>query len=185
MQQNKLLIILIVIAVGVGGYLFWQNIVLNGQLTNLKSEKLKVDTELAVLKASDLAKEVELLLLKLKNTEKDLAASEKSLSESKSEVSRLGSKVQTLEISLNKIKPYLSALDAVQKVITGETGITKASLANADPKVSALKDQEISDNWRKAKDNIDFDGDMVSRYDQRFFGDALSTIISRIFNLLP
>ncbi|MDP3792720.1 MAG: hypothetical protein Q8Q89_03235 [bacterium] len=177
MQQNRLLII-IVIALVAGGYFFWQNTVLNGQLANLKNEKTKVDTELAVLKASDLIKEVELLSFKLKTTEK-------SLSESESEVSRLGSRVQTLETSLNKIKPYLSALDAIQKVVTGDTGITRASLTNADPKVAVLKDSQISDDWRKAKDNINFDGDRVSSYDQRFFGSALSTIISRILNLLP
>ena len=178
MQQNKLLIVIIIIVLGASSYFFWQNTVLNGQLANLKNEKSKVDTELAVLKASDLAKEVQLLSFKLKTTEK-------SLSESESEVSRLGSRVQTLETSLSKIKPYLSALDAIQKVVTGDTGITRASLTNADPKVSVLKDSQISDDWRKAKDNIHFDGDRVSSYDQKFFGYALSTIISRIFNLLP
>lgn len=178
MQQNKLLIIIIVIALGAGSYFFWQNTVLNGQLANLKNEKSKVDTELAVLKASDLAKEVERLSLKLKTTEQNLSKSEQ-------EVSRLGARVNTLETSLTKIKPYLSAIDAVQKVVTAETGITKASLANADPKVAILKDSEISDYWRKAKDNIHFDGDRVSSYNQRFFGDAISTMISRIFSFFP
>jgi chromosome segregation ATPase len=178
MQQNRLLIIIIVIVLGVGGYFLWQNTVLNDQLANLKNEKSKVDTELAILKASDLAKEVQFLSFKLKTTEK-------SLSESEGEASRLGSRVQSLETNLNKIKPYLSAIDAVQKVITGETGITKASVANADPKVAVLKDSEISDHWRKAKDYINFDGDRASSYNQRFFGDAISTIISRIFSLIP
>lgn len=178
MQQNKLLIIIIVIALGAGGYFFWQNAVLNDQLTNLKNEKSKVDTELAVLKTSDLAKEVERLSLKLKTTEQNLSKSEQ-------EVSRLGARVNTLETSLTKIKPYLSAIDAVQKVVTAETGITKASVANADPQVAALKDPEISDHWRKAKDYINFDGDRVSSYNQRFFGDAISAMVSRIFNLLP
>lgn len=178
MQQNKLLIIIIVIALGAGGYFFWQNAVLNDQLTNLKNEKSKVETELAVLKTSDLAKEVERLSSKLKTTEQNLSKSEQ-------EVSRLGARVNTLETSLAKIKPYLSAIDAVQKVENGETGITKVSMANADPKVAVLQDPEISDHWRKAKDNIHFDGDRVSSYNQSFFGDAISAMVSRIFNLLP
>ena len=164
-------IIIAILAAAAAGVLFWKN-------QTLTQEKAGVEKELAVLKASDLAKEVELLSFKLKTVEK-------SLSESENEASRLGSRVQTLETSLNKIKPYLSAIDAVQKVVNGETGITKASLANADPKISALKDPEISNYWRKAKDYINFDGDRVSSYDQRFFGYAISAIISRIFNLLP
>ena len=172
--MNKYIVIISVIvailAIAAVGVLFWKN-------QKLTQEKAGVEKELAVLKSSDLAKEVGLLSFKLKTAEK-------SLSESESEASRLGSRVQTLETNLNKIKPYLSAIDAVQKVITGEIGITKTSLANADPKISALKDSEISDQWRKAKDYINFDGDRVSSYDQRFFGYAISAIISRIFNLL-
>ena len=171
-------IIIVIVVLAGGGYFFYQNQGLTKQVSDLKGEKAGVEKELAVLKASDLAKEVELLSFKLK-------ATQKSLSESESEASRLGSRVQTLETSLNKIKPYLSAIDAVQKVVTAETGITKASIANADPKVAVLKDPEISDRWRKAKDNIHFDGDRVSSYNQRFFGDAISTMVSRIFNLLP
>lgn len=161
-----------------GGFLFTKNQSLQNQFENLGKEKTKVDTELAVLKASDLAKEVELLSFTLK-------ATQKNLSESESEASRLDSRVKTLETSLSKIGPYLSAIDAVQKVENGETGITKVSMANADPKVTVLQDPEISDHWRKAKDNIHFDGDRVSSYNQKFFGDAISAMVSRIFNLLP
>ena len=173
--MNKPIIIIAIIiatlAIAAVGVLFWKN-------QKLTQEKAGVEKELAVLKSSDLAKEIELLSFKLKTTEK-------SLSESGSEVSRLGSRVQTLETNLNKIRPYLSAIDAVQKVVTGETGITKASVANADPKVAVLNDLEISGYWREAKDNIHFDGGRVSSYNQRFFGDAISAMVSRVLNLLP
>ncbi|TSC78955.1 MAG: hypothetical protein G01um101429_631 [Parcubacteria group bacterium Gr01-1014_29] len=174
-MKNIVIAAIFIILAGVGGYFFYQNQSLEKQIADLKDEKAGVEKELAVLKNSDLAKDLELTQLKLKTSEKDL-------SESKKEVARLGSRVTTLETGLNKIRPYLNAIEAVQKVVLGDTGITKGLVANADPKVSALKDQEISGHWQKAKDNIDWE---VMGWQQRYFGDTISTIILRILNILP
>ena len=181
-MKNKLLIALVILILGWGGYLFYQNLVLQAEktaaeqeLADLKDEKSKVETELDVLKNSDLAKDLERTQLKLKTSENDL-------SESKKEVARLGSRVKTLETSLRKIKPYLSAIDAVQLVVLGTDGPTRNVVANVDPKVAALNDSEVSSRWAEAKQNIDFE---QMSWQQRFFGDTISTIISRILVLLP
>ena len=169
------LLIATVALVGGGGYFFYQNQLFEKQIADLKNEKSKVETELAVLKASDLAKDLELTRLKLKTSENDLA-------ESKKEVVRLGSRVKTLETSLRSIKHYLSAIDAVQEVVLGESGVTKSLVASADPKVVALQDAEISGSWQEAKQNIDFER---MSWQQRFFGDTISTIILRILTIIP
>ena len=167
--------IIAIIGVGATVFFFYQNKWLETEIAALKDEKSKVETELAVLKNSDLAKDLELTRLKLKTSENDLA-------ESKKEVVRLGSRVKTLETSLRSIKPYLSAIDAVQEVVLGESGVTKSLVASADPKVAALQDAEISGSWQEAKQNIDFER---MSWQQRFFGDTISTIILRILTIIP
>lgn len=183
-MKPPIIILIVVALLGLGGtgYYFMSSLRLQNEfadreklITNLKEEKSRMEIELAVLKNSDLAKDLELTQLKLKTSEKDL-------SESKKEVARLGARVKTMEAGLNKMRPYLNAIEAIQKVVLGDTGITKSLVANADPKVSTLNDQEISGHWQKAKDNIDWER---MGWQQRFFGDTISTIISRIFNLIP
>lgn len=173
-MKNFFIAAICIILAGAGGYFFYQNQILEKQIADLKDEKAGVEKEFAVLKNSDLAKDLELTQLKLKTSEKDL-------SESKKEVARLGSRVKTLETGLNKMRPYLNAIEAIQKVVLGDTGITKSLVANADPKVSTLNDQEISGHWQKAKDNIDWER---MGWQQQFFGDTISTIILRILDLL-
>ena len=183
--MKPLIIILVVVALlglGGAGYYFMSLLRLQNELvdrekliTTLKDEKAGVEKELAVLKNSDLAKDLELTQLKLKTSEKDL-------SESKKEVARLGSRVTTLETGLRSIKPYLSAIDAVQLVVLGTTGPTRSVVANVDPKVAALNDSEVSIRWAEAKQNIDFE---QLSWQQQFFGNTISTIILRILALLP
>lgn len=174
--MNKIVIIIFLALVLAGGsYFFYQNQSLEKQIETLKDEKAEVEKELAVLKNSDLAKDLELTQLKLKT-------SENNLSESKKEVARLGSRVKTLETGLSKIRPYLSAIDAVQIVVLGELGVTKGLVASADPKVAALQDAEISSSWQEAKQNINFE---QMSWQQQFFGNTISTIILRILNILP
>ena len=74
-RLNLLLIIFIIIAAGVSGtaiYFYLQYSGLQAELAQLKDEKSKIATELAVLKATDLAQKAELLQLRLTNAEKNL-----------------------------------------------------------------------------------------------------------------
>ena len=170
-----ILIIAVIVGLGAAVFFFYQNKELEIEIAALKDKKAEVEQELAALKSTDLAKDLEHTQLKLKTSENDL-------SESKKEVARLGSRVKTLETSLRKIKPYLSAIDAVQEVVLGESGVTKSLVASADPKVAALQDAEISSSWQEAKQNIDFER---MSWQQRFFGDTISTIILRILTIIP
>ena len=181
-MKKVIVVIAVLVILGGGVYYFMDSLRLQNELadrekliTNLKEEKARVEIELAVLENSDLAKDLELTQLKLETIQKDLFESEK-------EVSRLVSRVNTLETGLRKINPYLSAIDAVQEVVLGESGVTKSLVASADPKVAALQDAEISSSWQEAKQNIDFER---LSWQQRFFGDTISTIIVRIRNILP
>jgi len=174
-MKNIPSIAVIIILVGIGGYFFYQNQSLEKQIATIGGEKVGVEKELAVLKNSDLAKDLELTRLGLKTSEKDLSDSQK-------EVSRLGSRVKTLETGLRNIKPYLSAIDAVQLVVLGTTGPTRSVVANVDPKVAALNDSEVSIRWAEAKQNINFE---QLSWQQNFFGVTISTIISHILSILP
>ena len=68
MQQiTAVLIIVVLLTVGIGGYFFWQNsvarselAVTNKEIVDLKETNLKVESELILLKSSDLAKDLEL-----------------------------------------------------------------------------------------------------------------------------
>jgi len=111
------------------------------ELLNLKDEKVRVETELAVFKTTDLDKEAELLRLKLKNAENEFAATEK--------------KVVKLETNLSKMKPYAEALTAIDYFFSRP--MAEANLKNIDFKVGALNDSQISAQWREAKANINID----------------------------
>jgi len=154
--MKPLTIILIIVAIlGLGGtgflYMERQSLVVeNGDLqgeikgsekeiTDLKDEKTKIETELAVLKTIDLEKEAELLRFKIKNAESDLAAAEK--------------KSIKLETNLSKTKPYADALDAIDHFFSGP--MTEANLKNIDVKISALGDSQITAQWKEAKADID------------------------------
>ncbi len=78
-MKNKLLIALVILILGWGGYLFYQNLVLQAEktaaeqeLADLKDEKSKVETELDVLINSDLGKVLERTQVKLITSENDL-----------------------------------------------------------------------------------------------------------------
>lgn len=166
MQQNKLLLILIVIVLGVGGYFFWQTTVLNSQLADLKNEKSKVETELAVLKATDFVREVELLRLKLTNTERDLGVATKRKTE--------------LETNLNKIRPYTDTTTTIERFFSAP--FTKKGLADIDTKISVLQDTEVLNRWMTAKATVDFANNGWGPHD---FFQTVFLLNSRIKSLLP
>ena len=101
---NPLLLIIVVIPVlSAGGYFFWQNTVLNGQLANLKNEKAKVETELSVLKNTNLAKENEILQLKLKTAEKNLAQEKEAFGQFRSRVASVPQIADTLSLIVSLV----------------------------------------------------------------------------------
>jgi len=155
MQQNKLLIIIIVIALSAGGYFFWQYTVLNGQLANLKNEKSKVETELAILKATDLAKEAEVLTLKLTAAEKDLTSVQQDLAETEKTKSDLTLDLYRIKGNLAKVQVYLNAIDAMEDVAA--QGPNQANIAAVDAKVALLRDDAISSRWQAARAAIDIE----------------------------
>src|SRR3989344_1809774 len=140
-RLNLLLIIFIIIAAGVSGtaiYFYLQYSGLQAELAQLKDEKSKIATELAVLKATDLAQKAELLQLRLTNAEKNLGEARKKTTE--------------LETNTSKIKPYVDATSAIDQFFSAP--MTAINLANIDTKVSALKDNQVTSQWLKAKAGI-------------------------------
>ena len=188
--MKSLIIILIIAAVvelGGIGFLFAQyqsltakNTALQIKLenkekafTDLKDEKTKIETELAVLKSTDLAKEAELLQLKLKNTEKELATAQNS-------ITNLQNKNTALDANLRKITPYLDAISAIEQALNAP--FTAASLANIDTKINALKDSQITSRWSQGKSTIDISQQSWMPTD---VFNTIFLISSRIRNLLP
>ena len=171
MEQNRLLIIVVIgIAVlgalGVAFYFYVQYSGSQVHVTQLKDEKTKIETELAVLRASDLAKDNELLKLKLKNTEQDLAGAQ--------------SRVTTLETNLNKIKPFLDAISAIERFFSAP--FTRSGLADIDTKISVFQDTEVSNRWMIAKGTVDFANNGWGPHD---FFQVVFLLNSRIKSLLP
>lgn len=165
-QTTTILIIVILLAVGLSGYFFWQNTVLNGQLANLKNEKTKVETELTVLKTTDFIRKAELLQLKLTNTERDLEAATKRKTE--------------LETNLNKIRPYTDATAIIERFFSAP--FTQKGLADIDTKISVLQDTEVSNRWMTAKATVDFVNNGWGPHD---FFQVVFLLNSRIKTLLP
>src|SRR3990167_3576888 len=142
-QLNKIFLVVIVVALGALGtaiYFYVQYSDSQAQVTKLIDEKTRVETEFAILRASDLAKDNELLKLKLKNTEQDLAGAQ--------------SRVTTLETNLNKIKPFLDAISAIERFFSAP--FTRSGLADIDTKISVFQDTEVSNRWMIAKGTVDF-----------------------------
>ena len=166
-----LIIIVIVVAVlgiGAGVFLFTKNQSLQAQLTNLKDEKTKTETELAVLKATNLAKEVEFLRLNLKATEKDLAALQ-------NEVPDLKARIRTFETGVSKLESYLNAIDAIENMVGG--GPTAAGIASVDSALNKLNDSSVSDRWANAKRGIDLER---KSWQGTNISDTVITVTSRI-----
>ena len=153
-------------ALGVAFYFYVQYSGSQVHVTQLKDEKTKIETELAVLRASDLAKDNELLKLKLKNTEQDLAGAQ--------------SRVTTLETNLNKIKPFLDAISAIERFFSAP--FTRSGLADIDTKISVFQDTEVSNRWMIAKGTVDFANNGWGPHD---FFQVVFLLNSRIKSLLP
>ena len=168
-RLNLLLIIFIIIAAGVSGtaiYFYLQYSGLQAELAQLKDEKSKIATELAVLKATDLAQKAELLQLRLTNAEKNLGEARKKTTE--------------LETNTSKIKPYVDATSAIDQFFSAP--MTAINLANIDTKVSALKDNQVTSQWLKAKAGMKIQENSWSVSE---LVDILYLINSKIRNLLP
>jgi len=95
-MKKIILGIIALVILGAGGYFFWQNQNLSGQLNYARSQiaetkeaKSKVENELVVLKNTNLAKENEILRLKLKTAEKDLIQEKEAFSQFRSRVASI------------------------------------------------------------------------------------------------
>ena len=153
-------------ALGVAFYFYVQYSGSQVHVTQLKDEKTKIETELALLKATDLAKDNELLKLKLQNTEQDLAGAQ--------------SRVKTLETNLNKIKPFIDAISAIERFFSAP--FTRSGLADIDTKISVFQDTEVSNRWMIAKGTVDFANNGWGPHD---FFQVVFLLNSRIKSLLP
>ena len=177
MQQVNLFLIIsvivVLVALGAAGYFYTQNSSLQGEAKNLsqqllqiQNEKTKIETELVVLKATNFAKDNELLRWKLQNTEQDLAGAQ--------------SRVKTLETNLNKIKPFLNVVSAIERFLSAP--FTQKGLADIDTKISVLQDMEVSNRWMIAIGTVDFANNGWGPHD---FFQTVFLLNSRIKSLLP
>ncbi|MDZ4285958.1 MAG: hypothetical protein U1A23_03460 [Candidatus Sungbacteria bacterium] len=168
-QLNKILLAVIVIALGVLGtaiYFYVQYSDSQAQVTKLIDQKTRVETELSLLKATDLAKDNELLRLKLQNTEQNLAGAQ--------------NRVKTLETNLNKIEPFSNAISIIERFFSGP--FTQKGLADIDTKISVLQDMEVSNRWTTARGTVDFANNGWGPHD---FFQTVFLLNSRIRGLLP
>ena len=168
-QLNKIFLVVVIVALGALGtaiYFFVQYSGSQAQVTQLIAGKTRVETELALLKATDFAKDNELLKSKLQNTEQDLAGTQ--------------SRVKTLETNLNKIKPFIDAVSAIERFFSGP--FTQKGLADIDTKISVLQDTEALNRWMSAKGTVDFANNGWGPHD---FFQTVFLLNSRIKSLLP
>ena len=168
-QLNKIFLIVAIVALGALGtavYFFVQYSGSQAQVTQLIDGKIRVETELALLKATDLAKDNELLKLKLQNTEQDLAGAQ--------------SRVKTLETNLNKIKPFIDAVSAIERFFSGP--FTQKGLADIDTKINVLQDMEVLSRWLTARGTVDFANNGWGPHD---FFQIVFLLNLRIKSLLP
>lgn len=130
MQQNRLLVIIIVAALGIGGYFFWQN--------------QKLSTELSLLKSTNLVKEVDVLKLKLKLAE---GAQDK--------LTVAEGKIKTLETTLKQARPYVAVLKAFDDwQRPADLHLLDRDTSQIDSTISALGDSEVSNLWQEVKANF-------------------------------
>ena len=168
-QLNKIFLIVVVVALGALGtaiYFYAQYSGSQDQVTQLIAGKIRVETELALLKATDLAKDNELLKLKLQNTEQDLAGAQ--------------SRVKILETNLNKIKPFLEVVSAIERFFSAP--FTQKGLADIDTKINVLQDMEVLSRWMTARGTVDFANNGWGPHD---FFQTVFLLNSRIKSLLP
>lgn len=180
MQQiTAVLIIVVLLTVGIGGYFFWQNsvarselAVTNKEIVDLKETNLKVESELILLKSSDLAKDLELTQFKLKTAERDLSVFQK-------EAVGLKTELYNLKSSLSKIPLHLDAIDTIERMVAN--GPDQAGIDGVNPKVAALKNSTISSAWEGAKRGID----IVNRsWNGMLIADTTIAITRNIRNLI-
>ena len=168
-QLNKIFLVVIVVALGALGtavYFFVQYSGSQAQVTQLIGENTRVETELALLKATDFVKDNEFLRLKLQNTEQDLTGAQ--------------SRVKTLETNLNKIKPFIDAISAIERFFSAP--FTQKGLADIDTKINVLQDTDALYRWLTARNTVDFANNGWGPHD---FFQIVFLLNSRIKNLLP
>lgn len=178
MKQTTIsLIIIAVLALGAGGYFFYQNQLSQAQAAKLKDEKTKVETELAVLKNSNLAKENENLQFKLDTAKKDLAVSQKEAADQKA-------KIGSLDAKLTKIRPYAEAIDAIQKIFLSGLMLpsTPEIASRVDPKIKALGSPELLEDWLEAKAHMN---SPPGSYSPQPVGVVVTRLMNRILGFLP
>lgn len=139
---------------------------LNNSVVSLNSEKTQLEKDLIFYKNTDFVKDNELLKLKLQNTESDLAAAQQ--------------RVETLETSLNKIRPHLDAVSAIEKFLGAP--FTQSGLDDINAKVSALRDEQVTYQWMTAKNTIDFANNGWGPHD---FFQVVFLLNTKIRSLLP
>ena len=168
-QLNKTFLVVIVVALGALGtaiYFYAQSSDSQGQVTQLIGENTGIETELALLKATDFVKDNEFLRLKLQNTEQDLTGAQ--------------SRVKTLETNLNKIKPFIDAISAIERFFSAP--FTQKGLADIDTKINVLQDTDALYRWLTARNTVDFANNGWGPHD---FFQIVFLLNSRIKNLLP
>ena len=168
-QANILFIVIVIFAIGgliAAGYFYSRYSDLWTESTQLKDEKTKVETELALLKITDFVKDNELLKLKLQNTEQDFTVAQ--------------NRVNTLETNLNKIKPFLDAVSAIERFLSAP--FTQKGLADIDTKINVLQDMDVLSRWMTARGTVDFVNNGWGPHD---FFQTVFLLNSRIKGLLP
>ena len=183
---TSIIMIIIVIAIlglGGAGYFFWQNQVLENQITELKDEKANVEKEFTVFKATDLAKENETLRIKLKTTEENLADEKGKAQVFEKNLSVAESKIKTLEANLAKIKYYIAILNAFNdwQYAPSSFPIGERSTVKIDTAITTLHDETISNLWGNIKANFP----QAKATGSFRFEEVILRVVSLIQNLLP
>lgn len=175
-----IVIILVVVALlglAGAGFLLTKNQSLQNRLESLGKEKAKIETELAVLENSNLAKENENLQFQLGIAKKDLAISQKELTDQKA-------KIGSLDEKLTKIRPYVEAIDVIQKVFFTNFALPSTSeiTSRVDPKIKVLDNPELLENWLGAKALMN---SPQGSWSGGPIGVVVTGLINRILDLLP
>lgn len=141
-------------------------------LEQVREEKARVDTELAVLKNTDLAKEAELLKTKLNIAEKDLAQKEQDLTSA-------NNRLKTIEANRGKIKSDLDAIEAVSSNYWHYT-LTEPILDSIEAKIKTLGDSETLSLWMVARNQT-----TPNSANPSAVWDVVSRILANVRSLLP
>lgn len=180
------ILIVVLISLGINGFLFSKNQSLTStnkdlenekaslqtQLDSLREEKAKVDTELAVLKNTDLAKEIQTLQTKLNIAERDLAQKEQDLAAA-------NNRLKTIEANRGKIKSHLDAIETVSSNYWKYT-LTEPILDNIEAKIKALGDSETMSLWMVARNQT-----TPNSANPSAVWDVVSRILTNVRSLLP